>query len=135
MPRALPEWIGKTPDSPAPPRVRARVFLAYDGRCHWSGRKIGPGDEWDLDHVRALINGGENRESNLAPILRGKSHKEKTAADVAEKSKVARIRAKHLGVYPKSRAKIKSAGFPNTRPGLWQRGQLGMPGNSEDMDT
>ena len=98
MPRALPEWIGKTPDSPAPPRVRARVFLAYDGRCHWSGRKIGPGDEWDLDHVRALINGGENRESNLAPILRGKSHKEKTAADVAEKSKVARIRAKHLGI-------------------------------------
>lgn len=118
MPREVPEWIGKTPDTPIPPRVRLRVFEAYGGRCHWSGQKIKPGDQWDVDHVVALINGGENRESNLAPILRGKPHKEKTAADVAVKSKVARMKAKHLGTWPKSRAAIKSRGFPSSRP-VW----------------
>ena len=87
MPRAVPEWIGATPDTPVPPRVKVRVFDAYSGRCHWSGRKIAAGDKWDVDHVRALINGGENRESNLAPILRDKAHKEKTDRDVAEKVK------------------------------------------------
>jgi hypothetical protein len=38
-------------------------------------------------------------------------HREKTADDVAEKSKVARIRAKHLGIHPKSPFKIQSRGF------------------------
>ena len=99
--RSTDEWIGKTLDSAIPPRVRARVFLAHDGRCHISRRKIGPADKWDCDHIIAIINGGENRESNLAPALKDK-HREKTARDVAEKSKVARIRAKHLGLKPKS---------------------------------
>lgn len=111
MPRTVVEWIGSTPDTPAPPRVRARIFEAHNGRCHRTGRKIMPGDAWDLDHVKALINGGENRESNLAPILAGKPHKEKTAEDVAEKAKVARMRAKHLRIYPASPFKIRSRGF------------------------
>lgn len=118
MSRTVAEWVGKSDDTPAPPRVRVRVFEAYHGRCHWSGQKINAGDAWDLDHVVALINGGENREANLAPILRGKPHKEKTACDVAEKSKVARIKAKHLNAYPKSRAKIQSRGFSASR--LWK---------------
>ena len=95
--RAVEEWIGKTDDTPAPQRVALRVFAAYGGRCHRSGRLIRPGDKWELDHVIALINGGENRESNLAPIL-ADSHKEKTAEDVAIKSKIARIQARHLGI-------------------------------------
>lgn len=117
MAREVPEWIGKSADTAIPPRVKLRVFEAYGGRCHWSGQKIKPGDEWDADHVIALINGGQNRETNLAPILRGKPHKEKTAQDVAEKSKVARMRQKHLGIFPKARAKIQSRGFSSTR--LW----------------
>jgi len=96
--RSVPEWIGATPDTPVPDRVKQRVFIAKGGRCHRSGVKIRPGMDWDTDHVQALINGGENRESNLAPILRGKVHKEKTADDVKIKSKTARIRAKHLGL-------------------------------------
>jgi len=96
--RSVPEWIGKTPDSRPPPHVVLRIFETHKGVCHWSKIKIRPGDHWDCDHVIALINGGENRESNMAPILRDKPHKEKTAADVAEKSKVYRKRAKHVGV-------------------------------------
>jgi 5-methylcytosine-specific restriction protein A len=112
MARSVAEWIGRNDDTPAPPRVRLRVFEAYGGRCHWSGQKINVGDVWDLDHIRALINGGENRESNLAPILRGKPHKEKTAADVSEKSKVARVRAKHLGIFPTPAGNSRLQGRP-----------------------
>lgn len=111
MSRAVPEWRGKTDDTPVPPRVRARVFLAHDGKCHRTGRKIMPGEAWELEHRIALCNGGENRESNLAPILAGKPHREKTAEDVAEKAKVARIRAKHIGAYPKSSRPLRSEKF------------------------
>lgn len=101
--RSTPEWIGKTPDAPAPARVRLRVFEAHGGKCHRSGRKIRPGDDWQLDHILALVNGGENRETNLAPIL-SEAHKEKTAEDVAQKAKDDRVRKKHLGIWkPRSR--------------------------------
>jgi 5-methylcytosine-specific restriction endonuclease McrA len=55
------------------------------GVCHIAKRNIMAGELWDLDHVIALINGGKNRETNLAPASRDK-HREKTKADVAEKS-------------------------------------------------
>jgi len=112
--RELPEWVGKTPDTPAPARVRLRVFEAHGGRCYLSGRKIMPGDAWELDHVRALINGGLNVESNLAPALKA-AHREKTNADVAEKAKVARVRMKHLGIWPASKRPLRSRGFPSRR--------------------
>jgi len=113
--RSVPEWIGKTPDSRPPQHVRVRIFERYNGVCHWSGITIRPGDHWDVDHVRALINGGENRESNMAPILRGKPHKEKTRQDVAEKSRNYRKRAAHLGLTGK-RSKIASRGFAKAPP-------------------
>jgi 5-methylcytosine-specific restriction endonuclease McrA len=100
MARSVEEWIGKTPDTKIPPRVKLRVFLAHGGICHISKRKILPGEPWECDHVKALINDGENRESNLAPALTDK-HREKTAEDVDEKSKVNRMRLKHLGQWPK----------------------------------
>ncbi len=95
--RSTDEWIGRTDDAQIPPRVRLRVFARHGGVCHLSGRRIGPSDAWDCDHVVALVNGGEHRESNLAPALRGK-HREKTARDVAEKAKNDRVRKKHLGI-------------------------------------
>jgi 5-methylcytosine-specific restriction protein A len=100
MSRAVEEWVGATPDTTAPPRVRLRVFEAHKGICHISGRKIGPADQWDLDHVIALCNGGQNRESNLAPALRDK-HREKTSNDTDEKSRIASLRQRHLGIKPK----------------------------------
>jgi 5-methylcytosine-specific restriction enzyme A len=98
--RTVPEWIGATPDTPPPARVRLRVFEAHGGVCYLSKRKIRAGDEWECDHVIALTNGGENRESNLAPALKA-PHRAKTDADMATKSKIARVRKKHLGLIPK----------------------------------
>jgi 5-methylcytosine-specific restriction protein A len=114
MTRTVPEWIGKTDDTPAPPRVRARVFLAHEGVCHITGRKIAPGEKWELDHVVALINGGENRESNLAPALVA-AHKAKTAQDVAQKAKDARVRGKHIGAAPAPRRPL-----PGSKASGWK---------------
>lgn len=97
MSRSVEIWVGKTHDSAIPARVRLRVFEREGGRCWLSGRKIRPGEPWDLDHKVALINGGSHSEDNLAPALRDK-HRLKTAEDVAEKAVVARKRTKHLGV-------------------------------------
>lgn len=96
--RSLPEWIGKSNDAPIPPRVRLRQFDHDNGICQCGcGIKIRPGDKWQTDHIVALVNGGENRESNLRTMLTD-HHKAKTAADVAEKAKTYERRAKHLGI-------------------------------------
>lgn len=108
--RAVPEWIGATPDTPVPPRVRLRVFEAFGGVCYLSKRKIRAGDKWELEHVLALTLGGENRERNLAPALI-EPHKAKTAEDVATKAKTDRIRKKHLGIAPAPTRKLQSRGF------------------------
>ena len=101
MTRSVPEWIGKTDDTPIPARVKLRVFQAHSGICHIAKRKIRPGEPWDAEHVIAIINGGENRESNLAPALRSK-HPEKTARDMAEKSRTYRKRKSNLGIKKRS---------------------------------
>jgi 5-methylcytosine-specific restriction endonuclease McrA len=111
MARTVKEWIGASDDQRAPPRIRQRIFDDCGGKCHICGVVI-VGKKWALDHVTALINGGENRQSNLKPVHIA-CHAEKTAADVAEKAKVAKIRGKHIGaIRPKHT--IKSAPFPSS---------------------
>ena len=100
--RSVPEWIGKTPDAKVPPHVRLRIFRAHEGRCWLTGRKITAADAWDLDHKVALINGGEHRESNLAPALRDK-HREKPAEDVARKAHGDRAEMRRLGIKAEKR--------------------------------
>lgn len=95
--RSVAEWCGATPDTPVPARVRDRVFQKFDGICQECGTKI-YAKRWTCDHRIALINGGENRENNLGPIHESCDRKIKTPRDVREKSKVARMRKKHLGI-------------------------------------
>ena len=97
MPRSVPEWVGKTDDATPPPRVRLRIFEARGGVCHISGRKIQAGEKWDLDHIVALADGGENRESNLAPALRSE-HRRKTAKENTGRAKERRKRQRHIGI-------------------------------------
>lgn len=96
MSRTPDEWIGADDDTAIPPRVRLRVWERAAGRCQICGRKIMLGDSWQADHIVALINGGENRESNLR-VACGWCHRMKTKEDVAEKSAVYRKKAKHIG--------------------------------------
>ena len=113
--RSVPEWVGATPDTPIPDRVKLRVWDRKQGRCHKCGRKIGPCEQRTFEHVIALINGGQNRESNLdltcswcLPV--------KNAEDVAIKSDVYQKRRKHiLG------NKSKSRPMPGSRDSQWKR--------------
>jgi 5-methylcytosine-specific restriction protein A len=114
MARTVPEWIGKTDDTPIPPRVKLRVFEEHRGICHISGQKIQVGQTWQCDHINPLILGGEHRESNLAPALT-EPHKAKTAGEVKAKAKIAKVRQKHLGIKG-SKQQIKGAGFAKAPP-------------------
>jgi hypothetical protein len=96
--RSVKEWVGKTDDTPVPPRVRLRVFDAKGGKCHKCRRMVAAAREpWTCEHLIALCNGGSNRESNL-DVTCCNCLPEKNAADVAEKSKIIDIRKKHLGL-------------------------------------
>jgi 5-methylcytosine-specific restriction enzyme A len=109
MSRTVKLWSGRTDDTKAPPRVRQRIFDAAGGTCHICKLPIKTGESWQTDHVKALINGGENTEGNLAPA-HGHCHVGKTALDVKEKAKVAKVRGKHIGAI-RPAGKIRSAPF------------------------
>ena len=113
MARAVPEWIGKTPDTKIPERVRVRIFEKYEGRCYLTGVKIA-GKTWEAEHILALSLGGENRESNLAPVL-AKAHKVKTRDDMAKKKKNERVRKKHI------LTGAKRSTLPGSKGSKWKR--------------
>lgn len=102
MTRSVPEWIGKTDDTPVPDRVRVRVFEGKKGRCHSCGRKITTGETWTCEHVVAIINGGENRENNLDVTCRW-CLPAKNAADVKIKAKNYAVKRRNLGIRKPSR--------------------------------
>ncbi len=106
MTRAVPEWIAKNDNAKIPDRVKVRILERENFTCHLTGLRIDPlRDEYDFDHRLALILGGEHRETNLFPALRS-AHRRKTAVEMAVKSKIARVKKKHLGI-----AKPKAGGF------------------------
>jgi len=97
--RPTPTWTGKSPASVAPPRVRLRIFQAYDGRCGKCGQSLRV-TAWELDHILALINGGANSEANLMPLC-SPCHKVKTKVDVKAKSVTYKKALKHSGAVKK----------------------------------
>lgn len=105
MSRPVPEWRGARPETAPPPRVKLRVLDRQSDCCAECGRRFGPTCPPEFDHERALVNGGENRERNMQALCPF-CHKPKTASDVAEKAKVARVRAKHLGLKDKPRVPV-----------------------------
>lgn len=109
MARATTEWRGASDDSKAPPRVRQRLYDAAKGICHICELPIKPTETWHLDHVISLIEGGENRESNLAPA-HAHCNLAKANGEKARKAKVAATRQKHLGI-TKEGPKLQTRGF------------------------
>jgi 5-methylcytosine-specific restriction enzyme A len=113
--RAIPEWIGKTPDSKAPEHVRLRVFRDWGGSCYITKRKIREGESWHLEHVIAIIDGGENRESNLRPVLIA-PHQEKTAREAAKRAKADASAKRSLGIRERPTQPISSRPKPEKEP-------------------
>lgn len=92
-------------------RDRAKLFLERGGCCHRCTRKLGPKDDWIVEHLVALENGGTNAWDNLTvtcswckPAKDGEDHK------AAAHSK--RVSVKH--VVPKKRRE-KRGGFRGWR--------------------
>lgn len=106
--RANTEWVADHPDQAIPKRVKLRIFDRCEGKCGLTGKKLMPG-ELDYDHIRALRDGGEHRETNLHVVWRV-AHRVKTAEESTDRAKVERIRAKYLGIWPRGQ-KIASRGF------------------------
>lgn len=115
MTRSTPEWIGASDDEAVPTRVKLRVYFNANGKCAECGRKPRAGDKPEYDHILALCNGGENRESNLR-ILCSWCHDAKTRKDVAEKSLNRRVQAKRLGFH-----KPKGRPMPGSKASGWKR--------------
>lgn len=115
MPRSVKEWIGKTADTQAPPKVRLRNFTDHGGVCHLCSGKILAGDKWETDHVTDLWKGGENRETNLAPAHK-RCHDAKSREGKSQKAVEDRKRRAHLGIKAMPRQKIKSRGFAKREP-------------------
>lgn len=59
-----------------------KVFESCGGKCAECKRKLGAADDWDIDHVIALVNGGSDDDGNLQ-VLCEWCHGTKTADDVA----------------------------------------------------
>ncbi len=117
MSRTLPEWIGKTDDTPVPPRVKDRIATKQGDLC---AKCRTPLTTSQCDHIIPLILGGENRETNLQ-LLCVACHTGKTKLDVKLKSKVAGIRKKRLGLKPKSALSPKVRGIRKRMNGDLQR--------------
>lgn len=78
-----------------PPQRRARLFLAGGSRCAVCSRKLGPSDDWDLDHAVALELGGTDDDSNLRVVCEW-CHKSKTSDDHASAGHGRRMATKHV---------------------------------------
>lgn len=107
--RSVPEWIAEHPDQEIPKRVKLRIFDRYGGKCAITGRKLQIG-EFDFDHIKRLRDGGQHREGNLQPVYRP-VHQEKSAQETSDGAKADKIRAKHLGIFPKSPFRLQGRGF------------------------
>jgi 5-methylcytosine-specific restriction protein A len=116
MSRRLPEWIGKTDDTPIPNRVRMRLIQEKNWKCWKCNRFLLPSinTRFHIDHRIALINGGENRESNLQALCT-ECHMIKTAIDVKAKAKTYRIHKRKAGIKKKGRT------FATNKTGKFKR--------------
>lgn len=116
MARSVPEWIGKTDDAMPSKAVFDRLYAKQGGKDAITGIPFAPGDKIVRDHIIPLIDGGENRESNLQ-LITEKTHKLKTAREAMERAKTRSVQHKHRsyvtgpqpGSMPGSRVKFSRA--------------------------
>jgi 5-methylcytosine-specific restriction protein A len=94
--RAVPEWVGKRPESMPPRTVYDRLYDKQGGKDAITGVPFTSKDKIVRDHIAPLIDGGANTESNLQ-LVTEHTHKLKTAREAMERGKERSVRAKHRG--------------------------------------
>lgn len=108
--------VGTTPRGPMGQMRRLRIWEAHKGVCILCGAKIdGVREKWIVEHVRALVLGGADDDSNCAPAHED-CRRVKDKADVKSAAKAKRMKAKHLGIKGRS-------SWPKAPPGYnpWTR--------------
>lgn len=113
MARSVKEWIADHDNQAIPARVKVRIFELHGRRCGKCGNDAGARPEFD--HIIALINGGEHRESNLWPLC-SLCHKIKTKRDVAIKALTAKKIKSHYGF-----KRRKGRPMPGSKDSGWKR--------------
>lgn len=111
----LKEWVGRRPESMPGQTVLFRLHAKQGGTCACGCGQIMNFnvDKIDCDHIVALIDGGENRESNCQLLLNA-CHKAKTAQEAGARSEERKHKAKAFtSLRGKSR---RGAGFPKAEP-------------------
>jgi 5-methylcytosine-specific restriction protein A len=97
------------------PTRRARIFADRDGICHICGERIdGTRERWEVEHIVPYALTRDDSDDNLAPAHVA-CHAGKTAGDVAQIAKAARVERKHIGAHrPKSI-------IPGSKASGWKR--------------
>jgi len=114
--RSVKEWQGKSPDTwPPPPHVLLRILRRHDHTCYITKVKIPPGITPEFDHIVELEDGGENRESNIAPVLPA-VHKVKSAKARKRRAKADAVAKKAAGIKPESATPLQSRNDLAGRP-------------------
>ena len=95
---------------------RARLFTLYAGECYLCNGKIdGTVEAWEIEHRIPWALTQDDSDSNLR-LAHIKCHKIKThTEDRPMISKAERLYLKHNGMWPSSKAKIRSRGFNQSR--------------------
>lgn len=92
------------------PKQRAEFFAEREGECACCGRRIRPGEKWDVDHIVSLENQGSNDPENLQ-LLCEFCHGAKTPADRKQAATTRRKNTKNIV----PRAHQKRSGFKGWR--------------------
>ena len=107
------QYIAPTPRKKIGKREAARLFLLHNGICCNCGLQITTGAGWFIEHVDALVLGGEETDANRRPAhLKCKAAKD--ASDAAARAKRDTIITK--GWAQTERPKMQGRGFAKSKP-------------------
>lgn len=113
-----------TPRKPLTPTQRLKLFEEHKGVCVLCGRKIGAGEPWIDEHLRALGLGGSNDWENRGPAHKACAEAKTRKEDMPRIVKAKRQKLSHLGLKkPKGRPLpgTKASGWKHNMDGSWER--------------
>ena len=93
----------------------ARIFLDANGICCNCGVQIRTGDQWFVEHVESLAQGGADDDKNARPA-HTKCKPAKDATDAASKAKRDRLVTAGWERETPKRSSFQSAGFRKAPP-------------------
>ena len=108
MARTVPEWIGKTDDTPPSAACKRRILERQGYVCAMTGLPFDAKNKPKFDHRIPLWLGGANRESNLQALRVAEAHAPKTAAEAKVRAKVNSSINTRFGIEPRVKQKIQS---------------------------